>query len=93
MLLELRKVAPAELAPLRPVSMEPLPETVRGSNRLRPIVQLRICLGQTAWPQPVDQDPIAIARRWCFVYALQFDSDGLHTSAWRPANDSRIRRG
>jgi hypothetical protein len=45
----------------------------RGGNAFAPLVEVGICLGQPARPEPVDQHPIAVAPGSRFINSIDID--------------------
>ncbi len=70
---ELFSVPLAEGLPSVDVVSVPLPQLRAGGDIPKPEVDARLLLGDTPWPEPIDQDPIAVRGGVPFVDALHPD--------------------
>jgi NADP-dependent 3-hydroxy acid dehydrogenase YdfG len=79
MIEQLSHISPSKLSAIpisklvKPLGIvpEPLPKLVARREFLKPLVEVRSILPKTTWPQSVDEDSVAVARRMSFVRSLQ----------------------
>ena len=73
MLLDLLGIPPAEFRPSGGIVSEPFSQLGAWRQFLRPIINCRIGLLHSARPQPINQDPRAVAVRRILLGTLQLD--------------------
>src|ERR1051326_6805631 len=87
---QLAEVPATELGPPSGVVAEPLSQLMRGAEILHPRADAGVVLGETAGPQPVHQDALAIASFRSIVDALYLHH-GWHASFMAINRRSRWR--
>jgi len=73
MLREFGTITIAKLCPAFRVMTEPSPEPAARRNFAKPSIELRLCLGDSARPQPVDEDSCSVLRGGGLIDPLEAD--------------------